>query len=456
MREPLAGPRVLLRRLREIMAEPISAQDRLDKIVHADRGQHGGRGLLGLCAARRRRARTLRHRGPEARGRPPRRRCASARAWSARSPPRRAPLNLSDAQTHPAFAYLPETGEEIYHSFLGVPILRAGRTLGVLVVQNRAHRTYQRGGGRGAADDRDGARRDDRHRRSGGPVAARALARPHAADHAVTGVGFSEGIGLGHVVLHEPRVVVTNSDRRGHPTRKSARLDEALASLRLFVDDMLSRGDVGVRRRASRRARSLPHVRPRPRLGAAACTRRSRNGLTAEAAVEKVQSDMRARLQRQTDPYLRERLHDFDDLANRLLRVLMGKRTGRRAARRCRRTRSSSPATWARPNCSTMTASSCAAWCSRRAAPTSHVDDRRPGARHRHCRPGRRTVRLAGRERRRDHRRRRDRRGPSPAAGRCRSGLCREGALPRQRQEHYRLLRDQPSVTRDGDRDRRC
>src|SRR6201991_3339757 len=52
------------------------------------------------------------------------------------------PLNLPDAQAHPSFAYLPETGEEIYHSFLGVPVLRAGRTLGVLVVQNRAHRTY--------------------------------------------------------------------------------------------------------------------------------------------------------------------------------------------------------------------------------------------------------------------------------------------------------------------------
>ena len=52
------------------------------------------------------------------------------------------PLNLSDAQSHPAFSYRPETGEENYHSFLGVPVLRAGNTLGVLVVQNRAHRTY--------------------------------------------------------------------------------------------------------------------------------------------------------------------------------------------------------------------------------------------------------------------------------------------------------------------------
>ena len=52
------------------------------------------------------------------------------------------PLSLSDAQTHPAFSYKPETGEEIYHAFLGVPLLRAGNTLGVLVVQNRTHRVY--------------------------------------------------------------------------------------------------------------------------------------------------------------------------------------------------------------------------------------------------------------------------------------------------------------------------
>jgi putative methionine-R-sulfoxide reductase with GAF domain len=52
-------------------------------------------------------------------------------------------LNLSDAQSHPAFAYLPETGEEMYQSFLGVPILRKGRTLGVLVVQNRTIRVYR-------------------------------------------------------------------------------------------------------------------------------------------------------------------------------------------------------------------------------------------------------------------------------------------------------------------------
>ena len=52
------------------------------------------------------------------------------------------PLALSDAQHHPAFSYKPETGEEIYQSFLGVPVLRGGATIGVLVVQNRARRAY--------------------------------------------------------------------------------------------------------------------------------------------------------------------------------------------------------------------------------------------------------------------------------------------------------------------------
>src|SRR5216683_5157810 len=141
MRGALGGPRVLLRRLREVMAEPVSAQDRLDKIVvliaanmvaevcsvyvlrvdgtlelYATEGLkreavhqtvlRAEEGLVGLVAS-------------EAN-----------------------PMNLSDAQAHPAFSYREETGEEIYHSLLGVPILRAGNTLGVLVVQNRARRTY--------------------------------------------------------------------------------------------------------------------------------------------------------------------------------------------------------------------------------------------------------------------------------------------------------------------------
>ncbi len=52
------------------------------------------------------------------------------------------PINLSDAQKHPHFSYKPETGEEIYHSFLGVPMVRDRRTIGVLTVQNKIERRY--------------------------------------------------------------------------------------------------------------------------------------------------------------------------------------------------------------------------------------------------------------------------------------------------------------------------
>ncbi len=324
MRGSLAGPRVLLRRLREIMAEPISAQDRLDKIVvqiaanmvaevcsvyvlradgvlelYATEGLNReavhmaalrvGQGLVGLIAAE---ARTL---------------------------------NLPDAQSHPAFRYLPETGEEIYNAFLGVPILRAGRTLGVLVVQNRAHRTYYDeevealqttamvlaemiAGGELEGLSRAGTTLD--------------VKRPIS----IAGRGLNEGVGLGHVVLHEPRVVVTNLFA-DDVSAEAARLDEAIASLRLSVDDMLSRGDIGAEGE-HRDVLEAYRMVANDRGWARRLHEAIENGLTAEAAVEKVQSDTRAQLRRQTSPVFQERLHDFDDLANRLLRVLIGRIDG--------------------------------------------------------------------------------------------------------------------------------
>jgi phosphotransferase system enzyme I (PtsP) len=235
------------------------------------------------------------------------------------------PLNLSDAQAHPAFQYLPETGEEIYHSFLGVPVLRAGRTLGVLVVQNRARRTYNEEEVEAlqttamvlaemmAAGELEGLAR---------PGTSLDVRRPMA----VSGLPLCEGVGIGHVVLHEPRVVVTNLIAEDTKV-ESERLDAAIASLRLSVEDMLSRediGDQGEHREVLEAYRMFAYDRGWVRRMHEAI----RNGLTAEAAVEQVQSDTRARVQRQTDPVLRDRLHDFDDLANRLLRVLVGRGHG--------------------------------------------------------------------------------------------------------------------------------
>jgi phosphotransferase system enzyme I (PtsP) len=320
MRGALGGPRVLLRRLREVMAEPVSAQDRLDKIVvliaanmvaevcsvyvlrvdgtlelYATEGlnrqavhqtvMRANEGLVGLVSR------------------------------EAKS------INLSDAHSHPSFSYRPETGEEIYRSFLGVPILRAGNTLGVLVVQNRAQRTY--------------SEEEEEALQTTAMVVAEmiasgelsALARPGLEPAArqvlhLTGVAIAEGIGLGHVVLHEPRVVVTNFIADDVP-KELGRLEAAVDTLRADLDVMIERGDVadgGEHRDVLEAFRMFAYDRGwMRRLREAVMT-----GLTAEAAVERVQSDARARMLRQIDPFMRDRLHDLDDLANRLMRQLTG------------------------------------------------------------------------------------------------------------------------------------
>jgi len=101
------------------------------------------------------------------------------------------------------------------------------------------------------------------------------------------------------------------------------RLDEAIATLRADLDLMFERRDVadgGEHREVLDAYRMFAHDQGwLHRLHEAVLT-----GLTAEAGVERVQSDNRARMLRMTDPYLRDRLHDLDDLGNRLMRQLMG------------------------------------------------------------------------------------------------------------------------------------
>ena len=323
-RGALAGPRVLLRKLREVMAEPIGAQERLDKIVKLIAANMVAEvcsvyvlradGVLELYATEGLKASSV-HRATLSVGRG----LVGLIAAEAR------PLNLPDAQSHPAFAYLPETGEEIYHSFLGVPVLRAGRTLGVLVVQNRSYRTY--------------TEEEIEALQTTAMVLAEMFASGEMEDLSIPGAdldmnrpvslkgaAFSEGIALGHVVLHEPRIVVTQliAEDVEHELK---RLEAAMASLRLSVDDLLARGaeaGVGEHREILEAYRMFAEDRGWTRRLQEAI----QNGLTAEAAVEKVQSDTRARMARQTDPFLRDRLHDFDDLANRLLRELMGRPHG--------------------------------------------------------------------------------------------------------------------------------
>src|SRR5574337_669381 len=318
MRAP-GGPRLLLRRLREVMAEPVTAQARLDRIVvliasnmvaevcslyvvqadgtmelFATEGlnreavhlttMRPGEGLVGLIAS-------------------------SAE-----------PLALSDARHHPAFSYKPETGEEIYQSFLGVPVLRGGATIGVLVVQNRARRTYSEEEVEAlqttamllaemiASGELQGLAEQE----------AAAAIRPLA----LKGVGIADGLGLGHVVLHQPRVAVSKIIADDVESELQ-RLETAIGAMRASVDDLIDRtddGGAGEHRDVLEAFRMIAHDRGWLRRLREAVS----SGVTAEAAVERVQNDARAKLQRQTDPYLRDRLHDLNDIANRLLHQLAG------------------------------------------------------------------------------------------------------------------------------------
>jgi phosphotransferase system enzyme I (PtsP) len=231
------------------------------------------------------------------------------------------PLSLSDAQTHPAYSYKPETGEEIYHAFLGVPLLRAGNTLGVLVVQNRAYRVY--------------TEEEMEALQTTAMVVAEMVASgelqaltPLGATEALRrplhlkGVSLADGVGLGHVVLHEPRVTVKNLIAE-NVDAEVKRLEAAIGEVRASIDELIERGDVahgGEHRDVLETFRMFAHDQGWLRRMREAVL----SGLTAEAAVERVQSDTRARMLRQSDPYLRERLHDLDDLANRLLHRLVG------------------------------------------------------------------------------------------------------------------------------------
>ena len=316
------GPRVLLRRLREVMAEPETAQKRLDKIatliaanmvaevcsiyvmrpgqvleLYATEGLKRaavhksklkvGEGLVGLIA-------------DQAIG-----------------------LNLADAQNHPSFKYLPETGEEIYHSFLGVAhhARRHGhrRSGGA---KPHAAALFRRGG-RSAADHGHGAGRGHRlgrTQRSGAGSGGRRC--PYAQPSFARRSRWLRALRLAMRFCMSRALRSIISLPKAFRWKRSG-LEEAVEQLHLQVDELLD-GTESLRSAdysdVLETIRMFAHDKGWVnRLGEAVET-----GLTAEAAVERVQNDNRARMMRTPDAYLRERMHDLDDLSNRLMRILTG------------------------------------------------------------------------------------------------------------------------------------
>ncbi len=311
--------RKLLKRLRETLAAPGGGQDRLDNITHHIADSMGTEvcsiylfrdaETLELCATEGLKAEAV-HKT----------RLRLGEGLVGRVARHGRPINTANAPAEPGFRYMAETGEEIFPSFLGVPIQRVGEKLGVLVVQSREAELF-------TDDDIYGLE-----------VVAMVLAEmaelgafldsqsdnpqmQHRFAIVIRGTSGQEGAAEGRVWLHEPRVVITNPVG-DDPQKERARLLESVAMLRSNVDTMLAASDAAGKEytEVMEAYRMFAHSR--------SWLRRMEEdidlGLSAEAAVEKEQSLARSRLESAADPYLRDRLHDLDDLSNRLLRILTG------------------------------------------------------------------------------------------------------------------------------------
>ena len=309
--------RKLLRRLRDSLAEPGAGQERLDRITHiiADSMRcevcsiylFRDEDTLELCATEGLKKESV-HKT----------RMRIGEGLVGRVARTLAPVSTANAPAEKGFRYMPETGEEIYSSFLGVPIQRVGEKLGVIVVQSKTAREF-------SVEEVDavevvamvlaemtelGAFVGD-----GG-----AMAGLHKRPVTIRGATAQEGAAEGRVWLHEPRVVVTNPVA-DDPLTEIERIRAAVGVLRVSVDDLLAAESLDKEQKQVLEAyRMFAHSRGWVRRMEEDITR----GLSAEAAVEKEQSTARARLETVPDPYLRDRLHDLDDLSNRLLRILTG------------------------------------------------------------------------------------------------------------------------------------
>jgi phosphotransferase system, enzyme I, PtsP len=317
----VSGTRRLLRRLRDIMAGSGTAQERLDRIVRIIAAEmvaevcsayvmRAGE-VLELFATEGLRAEAV-HRTRLRVGEG----LVGVIAATAR------PLALADAQSHPDFAYRPETGEEHYHSLMGVPILRGGRVLGVLVVQNRSLRHY--------TED------EIEVMQTIAMVVAELAARGELVNPLeiaqglgggmlpvrLAGIRLNAGLAVGPAVLHEPKLLIRQVVAED-VAAELERLRHAVAAMREAIDELVATSrDLGVGEHHD--VLESYRMFAADRSWVARIADAIRSGLTAEAAVQKVREDTRTRMMQATDPYLRERLHDLEDLANRLQHHLSG------------------------------------------------------------------------------------------------------------------------------------
>ena len=231
-------------------------------------------------------------------------------------------LNLDEAASHPDFAYKPETGEDRFHSFAGVPIIRRERAVGVLAVQHADPRKYadieiealqtvamvlsELIANAGLIDE-------------GGGGATRVQS---TASIRLPGLKLVDGMGAGHAVFHQPRITIEHTVAEDIEAER-ARVYNAFAKMREQIDRMASQAEFGVGGEHDEVIETYKMFAYDEGWGRR-INEAIDSGLTAEAAIERVQQRTRQRMRQIDDPLLADRMHDLEDLSNRLLRIVSG------------------------------------------------------------------------------------------------------------------------------------
>jgi phosphotransferase system enzyme I (PtsP) len=230
-------------------------------------------------------------------------------------------LNLDEAASHPDFAYIPETGEELFHSFAGVPIVRRQRSIGVLCVQHVDPRRYEE--------------IEIEALQTVAMVLAELIANAELADEnptdsrvqetgssMLTGLPLVMGMARGHAVFHQPRITIEHTVADDTEAERQ-RVISAFAKMREQIERMAGASEFGAdgeHREVLDTYKMFAYDEGWSRRINEAID----SGLTAEAAIERVQQRTRMRMRQIDDPLLQDRMHDLEDLANRLLRIVSG------------------------------------------------------------------------------------------------------------------------------------
>jgi phosphotransferase system, enzyme I, PtsP len=231
-------------------------------------------------------------------------------------------LNLDEAAAHPDFAYKPETGEERFHSFAGVPIIRREQAVGVLCVQHLEPRRYE--------DIEIEALQtvamvlSELIANAGlidGPASGQS--RPATtAPLRLTGQKLVDGMARGVAVFHQPRITIEHTVAEDIEAERR-RVYSAFTKMREGIDAMAAQAEFGVAGEHQEVLETYKMFAYDEGWGRR-INEAIDSGLTAEAAIERVQQRTRMRMRQIDDPLLADRMHDLEDLSNRLLRIVSG------------------------------------------------------------------------------------------------------------------------------------